>query len=320
MSLINSNPALHFLWNEKYRPQTLEDCVLPSGVKKSLLEFRNNGDFPNLLLTSTQPGTGKTTSALALCRELGIEDILFINASKETGIDLLRSRLTEFCSAASWTDKPKVVILDECDNASPQLQAGLRGFIEEFSKNSRFIFTANYKNKLIEPLHSRLIELNYAIPVNERKTVQQEFFKRVVKILKDENITFEPTVVGKVIMAYFPDFRKCLGVLQRHASSGTIDVAVLGVSNEVNDLTELSGYMSSKMFSKMREYVAKNNDLPFETYQRYFYDKAIDLFKPSAVPELILLLADYGYKSAFVTDREINLVAMLTEIMRLDWA
>ena len=300
-----------FLWVEKYRPRRISDCILPEGLKNTFQEFVNQDNIPNMLLSGTA-GTGKTTIARALCEELGC-DYIIINGSEESGIDVLRTKIKDFASTVSLAGKVKVVILDEADYLNPNsTQPALRGFIEEFSKNCRFIFTCNYKNRIIPPLHSRTTVIDFKLSKEDRPVVASKFFKRLTEILEQENITFDKKVVAELLNKHFPDYRRVLNELQRYSSSGTIDEGILVNISDAN-MKELIASLREKDFKKMRTWVVNNLDNDPNVLFRRLYDVLMP--EVVQVPQLILLLADYQYKAAFVADAEINLVACLTEIM-----
>lgn len=303
----------NFLWVEKYRPQTIDECVLPESLKKTFREFIDSGELPNFLFCGSA-GVGKTTVAKALCNEVGAE-YLFINGSEESGIDVLRSKIKSFASSVSLTDAKKVVILDEADYLNPNsTQPALRGFIEEFSNNCRFIFTCNFKNRIIEPLHSRCAVIDFKIDSSEKPKIAAAFFKRVKNILETEGIESDPKVVAELVSKHFPDYRRVLNELQRYSVSGVIDAGILvNVSDE--SYVELIKNMKAKNFTEVRKWVAKNSDVDSSEIFRKFYDKATDYLQPQSIPQLVLILADYQYKAAFVADAEINIMAALTEIM-----
>ena len=300
-----------FLWVEKFRPRTLEDCILPADQKKIFQEMLSKGEIQNMLLCGGA-GMGKTTIARALCEELQT-DYIVINGSEESGIDVLRTKIKQFASTVSFSGKAKVVILDEADYLNPNsTQPALRAFMEEFSSNCRFIFTCNFKNRIIPPLHSRTTVIEFKLPKSEKPKIAGAFFKRVCEILKHENIEFDQKVAAKVIEKHFPDYRRILNEMQRYSSSGKIDEGILVNMGEVN-MQELIASLKDKDWKKMRTWVVNNIDNDPQTLFRKFYDTFCD--SVVQVPQLILLLADYQYKSAFCADQEINLVACLTEIM-----
>jgi DNA polymerase III delta prime subunit len=302
-----------FVWCEKYRPQTIDDCVLPKAIKDELTGMLSKGELPNLLFCGTA-GTGKTTAALAMCDQIGA-DVLFINASLENGIDVLRSKISQFASSVSLTDAKKVVVLDEADYTNPQsFQPALRGFIEEFSNNVRFILTCNYKNRIIEPLHSRCAVVDFRVPNNEKAHIAGQFFKRVLSILKSEEIEYDQKVVAELIQKHFPDYRRMLNELQRYSVSGRIDSGLLvNIGNE--SYKQLFKLMKEKNFTEVRKWVALNSDGDVTRVFRELYDQSNTVFDPTSIPELVLTLADYSYKASFVADQEINMMAALTEIM-----
>ena len=301
-----------FLWVEKYRPQKITDCILPESIKKTFIEFVGQKEIPNLLLAGGS-GVGKTTVARALCEELH-SDYIIINGSEESGIDVLRTKIKQFASTVSLQGGTKVVILDEADYLNPQsTQPALRGFIEEFHKNCRFIFTCNFKNRIIEPLHSRCSVIEFKINGNKNQ-LAHEFMGRAESILKEEQIGFDDKVIAELIMKHFPDWRRVLNELQRYSVSGTIDSGILVNLAEVN-LTELMSFLKKKEFGKVRQWVVNNIDNDPVKVFRKVYEKLYDFMKPESIPNAVIILGDYQYKSAFVADQEINLLACLTEIM-----
>jgi DNA polymerase III delta prime subunit len=302
-----------YLWVEKYRPQKIDDCVLPESLKKTFKEFITTGELPNFLFCGTA-GVGKTTVAKALCNEIGAEYLL-INGSEESGIDILRTKIKSFASTVSLTDSKKVVILDEADYLNPNsTQPALRAFIEEFSNNCRFIFTCNYKNRIIEPLHSRCSVVEFKIENKEKPEIAASFFKRLNYILKTENIEFDPKIVAELVQKHFPDYRRILNELQRYSVSGKIDSGILLNVNE-ESFKELIKHMKDKNFTEVRKWVAKNSDADSINIFRQLYDTASVNLEQASIPQLVLILADYQYKAAFVADHELNLMAALTEVM-----
>ena len=300
-----------YLWVEKYRPRKIDSCILSKELKSFFKTIIKKGDIQNMLLSGTA-GTGKTTVARALCEELE-SDYIVINGSEESGIDVLRTKIKQFASTVSFTGNTKVVILDEADYLNPNsTQPALRGFIEEFSNNCRFIFTCNFKNRIIQPLHSRCTSIDFKIPKEEKPKIAASFFKRVLDILNDENIPFNEKVVAKVVEKYFPDYRRTLNELQRYSHSGNIDEGILTNIVEVN-ANELVDSLKQKDWKRMRMWVVNNLDNDPQTLFRMIFDTIMPL--TNQVPQLILTIADYQYKAAFVSDQEINLVACLTEIM-----
>jgi DNA polymerase III delta prime subunit len=302
-----------YLWVEKYRPQNIDDCVLPKKLKDTFKEFIQSGELPNFLFCGSA-GVGKTTVAKALCNEIGAE-YLFINGSEESGIDTLRTKIKGFASSVSLTDSKKVVILDEADYLNPNsTQPALRAFIEEFSNNCRFIFTCNYKNRIIEPLHSRCAVVDFKIDNAEKAEVAGALFKRVSYILKSENIEFDPKVVAELVTKHFPDNRRIINELQRYSVSGKIDSGILLNVTEEN-FKELVKQMKEKNFTEVRKWVARNSDSESINIFRQLYDTASINLEAASIPQLVLILADYQYKAAFVADGELNLMAALTEVM-----
>jgi DNA polymerase III delta prime subunit len=305
----------NFLWVEKYRPQTIEDCILPDATKEVFRGFLQQGEIPNLLLSGTA-GVGKTTVAKALCAEMGA-DCYVINGSDEGRfLDTVRNQAKGFASTVSLTSEArhKVIIVDEADNTTPDVQLLLRASIEEFQKNCRFIFTCNYKNKIISPLHSRCSVVEFSAKGQEKKQIASGFFARVKQILDAENVDYDPKVVAEVIQKFFPDFRRTLNELQRYASSGKIDTGILASGSDVN-LTTLSTFLKGKEFTNMKKWVAQNMDNDPITIMRKIYDSLYSYLDPKSIPEAVLIISEYQYKSAFVVDQEINMVAFLTEMM-----
>ena len=301
-----------FLWVEKYRPKTIDDCVLSNGLKKTFREFVENKEIPNLLLTGSA-GVGKTTVARALCEQLNTDYIL-INGSEESGIDVLRNKIKSFASTVSLSGGNKVVILDEADYLNPQsTQPALRGFIEEFSKNCRFILTCNFLNRIITPLHSRTSVIDFKIPNKILPPLADQFLNRVQWILESENIKFEIRIVVELIMKHVPDWRRVLNELQRYSASGIIDIGILTDFSQAN-IEELAGFLKSKNFGAIRKWVAENLDNDPHILYRKIYDVLLTKIEPTSVPDMVLVIADYVYKSAFVVDQEINLLACLTEL------
>ena len=300
-----------FLWVEKYRPKKISDCILPAELKNYFISIAKKGEMQNLLLSGSA-GTGKTTVARALCEELG-SDYILINGSEESGIDVLRTKIKQFASTVSFTGNTKVVILDEADYLNPNsTQPALRGFIEEFANNCRFIFTCNYKNRIIQPLHSRCAVVDFKIAKEEKQKIAVQFFNRIISILEQEKIEYNKKVVAKVVEKYFPDFRRSLNELQKYSQTGSIDEGALFIDTNAS-MIELVTAMKSKDWKSMRSWVVNNLDNDPVTLFRRIYDTFLPL--TSQVPQLVLTIADYQYKSAFVSDQEINLVACLTEIM-----
>ena len=302
-----------FLWVEKYRPKTIGECVLPSGLKQTLSEFISKGDLPNLIL-SGGPGVGKTTAAKAMIEELGLT-YMMINGSEESGIDTLRVKLKNYASTVSLHGGRKYLILDEADYLNAQsTQPALRGLIEEFHKNCGFILTCNYKNRLIPPLHSRCSVVDFTIQKSEKKELAEQFFKKVMNILIVENIKFEPKAVAEVINKFFPDWRRVINELQRYSVSGRIDAGILVDISEIN-IKELMRFMKDKEFTNVRKWIINNIDNDPTRLFRRLYDNLYDYMDGSSIPHVVVILGEYQYKAAFVADQEINMLACLTEIM-----
>lgn len=302
-----------FLYVEKYRPSTIEDCILPKSIKTTMKDIVRNGELPNMLF-SGGPGVGKTTVAKALCKELDL-DYLLVNGSEEGNIDTLRGKIKQFASTVSFQGGYKVVILDEADYLNPQsTQPALRGFIEEFSKNCRFILTCNFKNRIIEPLRSRCSVYEFSIPNNEKPYLASFFFERLQAILSQENVTYDPKVLVVLIEKHFPDWRRILNECQRYSLSGTIDSGILVNLNDDN-IKSLMNCLKEKDFKTMRKWVVDNIDTEPQSILRKIYDSMYDYMNPNSIPNLVVILAEYQYKNSFVADREINLVACMTEIM-----
>jgi DNA polymerase III delta prime subunit len=302
-----------FLYVEKYRPHKIEDCILPDRLKKVFQEYVTEGNIPNLMLTGTA-GCGKTTVAKAMCEEIGC-NFLFINSSDERGIDVLRTKIKGYASTVSLTGGRKVIILDEADYLTPEAQAGLRGAIEEFSENCSFIFTCNFKARLIDALHSRCSVVDFALKGDEKAKMAAQMFKRLSNILTEEGITYDKDVLGKIVQRYFPDYRRTLNELQRYSTSGNIDAGVLSQVESVRKLDDLIKALKDKDFSTMRKWVVNNSDIDQSRIFRSIYDNLCNYLKPESVPMAVVTLAKYQYQSAFVADQELNLVACLTELM-----
>ena len=302
-----------FLWVEQYRPKTIDDCILPDSLKSLFSAFIKKGEISNMLFSGTA-GIGKTTVAKALCEQMNC-DWIMINGSEEGGIDVLRNKIKNFASTVSLSGGKKVVILDEADYLNPQsTQPALRGFVEEFHKNCRFILTCNFKNRIIEPLHSRFSNIEFKVNPKDKPKLASRLFERAIYILKEQNVSYEDKVLVELITKHFPDFRKLINELQRYSVSGAIDAGILvNVSDE--NLKTLVTHLKNKEFGDMRKWVVNNLDNDPVKIFRKIYDTLYTNLEPSTIPHAVLIIADYQYKSAFVADQEINLVACLTELM-----
>ena len=304
-----------FLWVEKYRPKTIDDCILPDATKKTFKDFLDRGEVPNLLLAGPA-GCGKTTVAKALCNELGV-DFYVINGSDEGRfLDTVRNNAKNFASTVSLssTAKHKVIIIDEADNTTNDVQLLLRASIEEFNRNCRFIFTCNYKNKIIEPLHSRCAVIDFSIKGKEKASLAGSFFKRLQDILDAEGVGFDQRVLAELINKHFPDWRRVLNECQRYSVSGKIDSGILATFSDVavNDLLK---NLKEKNFPEVRKWVVSNLDNDTTVLMRRVYDALYSALENNSIPAAVLVLAKYQYQSAFVADQEINMLACLTELM-----
>jgi replication factor C small subunit len=302
----------HLLWTEKYRPQTVDDCILPDRLKQPFQEYVNQKQIPNLLLAGGA-GVGKTTIAKAMCNEIGC-DFMVINGSDESGIDTFRTKIKNYASSMSLTGGRKVIIIDEADYLNPNsTQPALRNAIEEFASNCSFIFTCNYKNRIIEPLHSRCAVIDFGLKNGEKAKMASAFFKRTQSILQSEKIDADEKVLAELVKKHFPDFRRVLNELQRYSQFGKIDTGILVQIADIS-IDELSKHIVAKDFGAIRKWVA-SHEIDNTTLFRKLYDTLSDTLKPSSIPQAGVILADYQYKAAFVADQEINTVACLTEIM-----
>lgn len=302
----------HLLLTEKYRPKKIVDCILPERLKTPFQEYVNQNNIPNLLLAGGA-GVGKTTVAKAMCEEIGC-DYLVINGSDESGIDTFRVKIKNFASSMSLAGGRKVIIIDEADYLNPNsTQPALRNAIEEFAGNCSFIFTCNFKNRIIDPLHSRCAVIDFALKNNEKAQMASQFFKRIQSILRSENIEYEDKVVVELVKKHFPDFRRVINELQRYSQFGKIDSGILAHIVEVS-IGDIIKYIKDKDFGAIRKWVA-SNDVDATTFFRKIYDNLYDVLKPQSIPQAVIILADYQYKQAFVADQEINTVACLTELM-----
>ena len=304
--------AGQFLWVEKYRPHAIEDCILPDEVKEQFNTFIEKGEIPNLLLSGSA-GTGKTTLARALCEELGCDYIVINGSDEGRQIDTLRTKIKQFASAVSFEGKTKVVILDEADYMNrDSVQPALRGFIEQFAENCRFIFTCNYSNRLIDPLHSRTTVIDFKLAPSDRPVLASKFLKRMEFILTNEGVEYNQRVLAELLNKHFPDYRRVINELQRYSVGGNIDEGILSNFQEVNAKALIEG-LREKDWRKMRQWVANNVDTDPQAIFRQIYDILLPEVKSPA--RLVLDIADYQYKAAFVADQEINLTACLTQIM-----
>jgi len=302
----------HFLWTESHRPKTIDDCILPERLKKSFQEYVNEKEVPNLIL-SGGPGVGKTTVAKALCEEIGC-DYMVINGSDESGIDIFRTKIKTYASSMSLSGGRKVIIIDEADYLNPNsTQPALRNAIEEFAKNCSFIFTCNYKNRIIEPLHSRCAVVDFTLKNDEKSKMAGLFFKRIQNILKVEKVEYDDKVIVELIKKHFPDFRRVINELQRYSKFGKIDIGLLSQIEDVA-INDAIKFLKDKDFGSLRKWVATNDVDPTSLFRK-LYDSLYDFLQPQSIPQAVVVLAEYSYKSAFVSDQEINTVACLTELM-----
>jgi DNA polymerase III delta prime subunit len=301
-----------FLWVEKYRPKTIEECILPDRLKKPFQEYVTQKNIPNLLL-SGGAGVGKTTVAKAMCNEIGC-DYIVINGSDESGIDTFRVKIKNYASSLSFKGGRKVVILDEADYLNPNsTQPALRNAIEEFASNCSFIFTCNYKNRIIEPLQSRCAGVDFGLKNGEKAAMATAFFKRIQNILESEGVEYENAVVAELVKKHFPDFRRVINELQRYSKFGKIDTGILAQISDIA-INDLIKFLKEKDFGSLRKWVG-STEIDSNVIFRKIYDNMYQFLKPQSIPRAVLILADYQYKSAFVVDHEINMVACLTEIM-----
>ena len=302
----------HLLWTEKYRPQTVSDCILPERLKTVFQEYVNQKQIPNLLL-SGGAGVGKTTVAKAMCNEIGC-DYMVINGSDESGIDVFRTKIKNYASSMSLSGGRKVIIIDEADYLNPNsTQPALRNAIEEFASNCSFIFTCNYKTRIIEPLHSRCAVVDFGLQNGEKAQMASAFFKRIEFVLDSEKVDYDKKVIAELIKKHFPDFRRVINELQRYSQLGKIDVGILSQIGDIS-ITQIVKHLKEKDFASVRKWAA-TTEVDNTTFFRKLYDSLYDIMKPQSIPQTVLILADYQYKQAFVADAEINLVACLTEIM-----
>ena len=302
-----------FLWVEKYRPKTIDECILPDGLKETFRAFVAQNNIPNLIL-SGGAGVGKTTVARAMLDQIDA-DYIVINGSMNGNIDTLRTDILTFASSVSFTGRRKYVILDEADylNAN-STQPALRNFMEEFSRNCGFILTCNFKNRIIEPLHSRCSVIEFKITKDDLPKLASQFMKRIINVLNTERITFDKSVIAELISKHVPDWRRVINELQRYSVNGSIDTGIF-VNLSADNIKALVRYLKNKNFNEMRKWVGENIDTDTTTLFRKIYDMSEDVVKSNSIPELVLILAEYQYKAAFVADPEINLVAAFTRIM-----
>lgn len=305
--------ADEYLWVEKYRPKNVSDCILPDRIKKVFQSYVDVANIPNLMLTGSA-GVGKTTVAMAMCEEIGL-NYMFINSSEERGIDMLRTKIRGYASTISLTGGRKVIILDEADYLTPDAQAALRGAVEEYSENCSFIFTCNFKSRLLDALHSRCSVIDFSLKADEKPRMAAQLFARLSNILTKENVEYDKQVLIKIVEKFFPDYRRTLNELQRYSSGGSIDAGTLAQISDVRKIADLVGYLKEGNFAEMRKWVVTNSDIEPSRIYRKVYDSLYEYFKPASIPQAVVILARYQYQSAFVADQEINLVACLTEIM-----
>lgn len=301
-----------FLWVEKYRPKTINDCILPQSLKDTFINIVSGGEVPNMLFTGTA-GLGKTTVAKAICSELNL-DYIMINGSEEGNIDTLRTKIKQFASTVSLQGGYKVVILDEADYLNPQsTQPALRGFIEEFANNCRFLLTCNFKNRIIEPLHSRCGVYEFNTTKKDMAQLAAQFLKRMQYILEEEGISYDQMAIVDLIMKHAPDWRRIINECQRASLTGSVVSSTIQSDGDI--YSSLFTHLKSKDFKKMRSWVAQNVDVDASAIFRALYEKMHEKVQPNSIPQLVLILADYQYKNAFVADHELNVVACMTEIM-----
>lgn len=306
-----------WVWFQRYRPQTVDDCILPETTKKLFKNMVKQGEIQNLLLSGVQ-GSGKGSITNALCNDLGL-DFMMINASDENGIDVLRTKIKQFASTVGIGSEGahKVVILDEADSLSPQMMNALRGSIEQYSKNCRFILTCNFKNRIIEPIHSRCTTVDFNAPEMRKPEMLKEMMDRLIFILDNEGVTYKKNVIAEIIFKWAPDFRRIINEAQRYstANNGVLDQGIL-LSSQINtDIRELIDALKNKDFKTMRKWVTDHQDTDSSEIFRRLFDLSNECFDPPSIPHLILILAEYGYRAAFVVDQQINTTAALTEIM-----
>lgn len=302
----------NLLWVEKYRPKKLSDCILPIDLSKIFSGMLKEGKIPNMMFYG-KAGTGKTTVARALSQELSA-DFILINCSEENGIDVLRTKIRQFASTVSFSGNFKIVILDEFDYATQNIQTALRGAIEEFAGNCRFIITCNYKSRVIDPLHSRCTGIDFSIPNSEKPAIAMSVMNRIEHILSNEGVKYDKQVIANLIKKHFPDIRRIINELQKYSARGEIDVGVLSSSSS-ESYSELMGYMKKKDFSSCRKWIVQNIDLNTAEFFKRLYNELYTTLKQNSIPQAILIIAEYQYKSSFAADQEINTMAMLVQLM-----
>lgn len=310
MSIANNSE--HHLWVEKYRPNTIDQCILSESIKERFKDYLRDGRIPSLLL-SGGAGTGKTTIARALANEMQA-DFMVINASMENSIDTVRTKIMQFASTVSFSDSKKITLLDEADFLSPNAQGALRNFMEEFSGNHSLILTCNYKNKIINPIHSRCHVIDFKVTKAEKPKLAAQFFKRITQILEEESIEYDKKVVAELVNIFFPDFRRTLNELQKYSVGGKIDSGILASFSD-ESFVALVNVLKNKKFSEMRKWVAEHADNDSIRLFRQFYDTASDKMEAVSVPAMVLKLSQYQYQAAFVADQEINVAAFCTDVM-----
>ena len=302
----------HLLWTEKYRPKTIDECILPERLKTPFQEYVNQKNIPNLLL-SGGAGVGKTTVAKAMCNEIGC-DYIVINGSDESGIDVFRTKIKNYASSMSLSGGRKVIIIDEADYLNPNsTQPALRNAIEEFASNCSFIFTCNFKNRIIEPLHSRCAVIEFGLMNGEKAKMAGSFFKRIQSVLQSEKVDYDDAVIAELVKKHFPDFRRIINEMQRYSQFGKIDSGILVQMGDV-EISNIVKFIKDKDFGAIRKWVA-TTEIDAATLYRKLYDGLYDVLKPQSIPQAVIIIADYQYKQAFVADPEINTVACLTELM-----
>ena len=302
-----------FLWVEKYRPTSVSDCILPDRLKKPFQEYVDRKEIPNLMLTGSA-GVGKTTIAKAMCDEIGINH-LYINASENRGIDMLRTTIRNYASTVSLTGGTKVIILDEADYLTPEAQAAMRGAIEEFAANCTFIFTCNFKARLIDALHSRCSVIDFALKADEKPKMAMQLMKRMENILTEESVKYDKAVLAKIIEKYFPDYRRTLNELQRFSSSGNLDAGIVSQLSDVRKIADLVNSLKEKNFGEMRKWCVANSDIEPARIYRKIYDGLYEYMKPHSIPQAVVTIGKYQYQTAFVADQEINSVRHATKLI-----